>query len=60
MVVNPSGQIVAQAGVAEETIVHAEIDRAEVYDVRRKYFMFRDRRPDTYGAITAATEDIAG
>ena len=58
LVVNPSGQIIAQAGVTEETIVYAEIDRAEVYDVRRKYFMFRDRRPDAYGAITAATEDI--
>ena len=58
LVVNPAGEIIAQAGVTEETIVYAEIDRAEVYDARRKYFMFRDRRPDAYGAITAATEDL--
>ena len=58
LVVNPAGQIIAQAGVTEETIVYAEIDRDEVYDARRKYFFFRDRRPDAYGAITAATEDL--
>ena len=58
MVVDPTGRIVEQAGVEEETVLYAALDRARVYDVRRQYFMFRDRRPDAYGAITAATEDI--
>ena len=58
LVVDPSGHIIEQAGVEEETILYADLDRAEVYDVRRKYFVFRDRRPDAYGVIATATEDI--
>jgi len=31
-------------------------DRAEVIDARRKFPLFRDRRPDSYTAITSTTE----
>lgn len=58
VVADPSGHIVAQPGVADETIGHATLDIKQVYDVRCRYFMFRDRRPDVYAAITSATEDI--
>jgi len=60
LIADPSGKIVAQASATEETIVYADLDLQEVSDVRNRYFMFRDRRPDTYGVITTATEDIAG
>ena len=34
------------------------LDLAEVEDTRRKYFMFRDRRPDAYEVLTMASEDV--
>jgi N-carbamoylputrescine amidase len=60
LIANPSGQIIAQANASEETIVYGDLDLKEVNDIRNQYFMFRDRRPDTYGIITTTTEDISG
>ena len=52
MIADPNGDIIAQAG-GEETIVVAELDRGLVDRVRDRNGMFRDRRPEAYGAITA-------
>ena len=60
LIADPNGKIVAQADATEETIIYADLDLQEVHDVRNRYFMFRDRRPDTYGIITTTTEDISG
>jgi N-carbamoylputrescine amidase len=56
MVVSPRGEILARAGTdADETLV-VELDRAEVDAARRRYPMLRDRRPDTYAAVSMLDE----
>ena len=58
MIVDPLGQVVAEAGDAEDKIISATIDREAVFQARRMRPMLRDRRPDLYMPITTATEDI--
>ena len=58
IIVDPEGGIVAEAEAAGETIVYADLELGRVNEIRNRYFMLRDRRPDAYEAITAATEDI--
>ena len=58
MVIDPLGKIVAKASDCNEEIVIAEFDRQQVVDARRRFPLFRDRRPDAYGAITHITEDL--
>jgi predicted amidohydrolase len=48
----------SQASPAEEQLLTVEIDRAQVIDARRKFPLFRDRRPDSYTAITSPTESL--
>lgn len=57
MIVDPMGNVVTEAGEAEETI-SASLDLGAVTTTRQRYPMFRDRRPELYGPICAATEDI--
>jgi hypothetical protein len=52
----PSGKIIRQATTAEEQILTVEIDRSHVVEARRRFPLFRDRRPDSYTAITSLTE----
>src|SRR5262245_32185484 len=56
MVIDPRGKIMSQASPVEEQLLTVEIDRAEVIDARRKFPLFRDRRPDSYTAITNTTD----
>ena len=58
VIVDPLGQVVAEAGRVDSGIVSGDIDRNEVEGARKRYFMFRDRRPDAYGIISTSTEDI--
>ena len=58
MLIDPLGKIVAKASDANEEIVYAECSRKQVIEARRRFPLFRDRRPDAYGAITHATEDL--
>ena len=57
MIVDPMGKVVTEAGEDEETI-SASLDLRAVTTTRQRYPMFRDRRPELYGPICAATEDI--
>ena len=50
---NPRGQIVAQASRDKDEIVMADIDFDMIREVRNTWQFYRDRRPETYGAITA-------
>ncbi len=50
---NPRGQIVAQACRDKDEIVVADLDLDLIREVRNLWQFFRDRRPETYGAITA-------
>ena len=59
IIVDPEGGIVAEAEAAGETIVYGDLELDRVNEVRTRYFMLRDRRPDAYHVITTATEDIS-
>lgn len=50
-VADPSGRIVAQAGIAEEALVTAVIDPRVVETQRRHWPFLRDRRIDAYGDL---------
>lgn len=47
-IVNPYGQIIAKASIADEEIVYHDIDYKAVEDFRRIWPFFRDRRIDAY------------
>lgn len=59
LIVDPLGEVVAEAGADRDEIITAELDRDAVFEARRRYPMFRDRRPDLYKPICTATEDVS-
>jgi len=60
MVVDPLGEIIAKASDVNEEIVLAAFDREQVIQARRRFPLFRDRRPDAYGSICRPTEELTG
>jgi beta-ureidopropionase len=50
---NPRGQLIATASRDKDEIVVADIDFDMIREVRNTWQFYRDRRPETYGAITA-------
>lgn len=60
MVIDPVGEIIAKASGVEEQVLVASFDREQVIQARRRFPLFRDRRPDAYGAISRPTEDLHG
>lgn len=52
------GAKVAEAGEEDEAVLLAQFDLAELAEQRDNWFVFRDRRPDLYGALT--TYDAIG
>jgi len=50
--VNPLGEIFAIASDHEDQLLVADLDLDMIETVRSKWQFFRDRRPETYGAIT--------
>ena len=50
---NPRGQIVAQASRGEDAVVVADLDLDMIREVRNVWQFYRDRRPESYGSITA-------
>ena len=49
--VDPRGQIVAQASATDDELVVADLDMDMVREVRDIWQFFRDRRPESYGAL---------
>ncbi len=49
---DPFGQVIAEAPHDREDILIGEVDPARIEDVRRNWPFLRDRRIDSYGAIT--------
>jgi N-carbamoylputrescine amidase len=47
------GKKVAEAGEEGEAVLLAQFDLAELAAQRDSWFVFRDRRPDLYGALTS-------
>jgi beta-ureidopropionase len=48
---NPRGQIIAQGSRDQDELVVAELDLEQIAEVRRVWQFYRDRRPDSYGAL---------
>ena len=51
-IAGPQGNIMAEAGRAEETVLVAEFDLDQLETQRIEWGIFRDRRPDLYKIIT--------
>ncbi|MBL4740490.1 MAG: acyltransferase [Sneathiella sp.] len=47
-VVNPKGQIIAQASDTKDELVVADMDMDMIREIRNNWQFFRDRRPETY------------
>ena len=50
---NPKGQIIAQGSRDRDEVIAADLDLDEIAEVRTTWQFYRDRRPDTYGELTA-------
>ena len=50
-IADPMGAVVAQAGESEDKVLLAEFDLAANAALRDNWFVFRDRRPELYGAL---------
>jgi len=50
---DPRGQFVAQASRDKTELITAELDFDKIREVRNTWQFFRDRRPETYGALVA-------
>ena len=51
VILDPTGEIIAQAGADEEVLI-AACDLDAIVERRRAWQFYRDRRPDTYGVLT--------
>ena len=51
-VCDPFGTVLAEASVAKEEILFAEVNVSRVEEVRRNWPFLRDRRVDAYGGLT--------
>ncbi|HEY9840831.1 MAG: nitrilase-related carbon-nitrogen hydrolase [Candidatus Sericytochromatia bacterium] len=51
--VNPRGQIIAEASRDKDELLVTDLDMDMIKEVRDLWQFYRDRRPETYGAITA-------
>jgi N-carbamoylputrescine amidase len=58
LIIAPQGRILHQASGTEEQILSAEIDRDQVVEARRRFPLWRDRRPDAYGIIAQPMERL--
>ncbi len=50
---NPKGQIIIQGSRDRDEVIVANLDLDEIAEVRNTWQFYRDRRPDTYGELTA-------
>jgi N-carbamoylputrescine amidase len=51
ILVNPQGQIVAEASETEDEVMVTEFDPAEAYEAQQAWGFFRDRRPEMYARL---------
>jgi N-carbamoylputrescine amidase len=50
---SPRGKLLAEASRDRDEVVVADLDLAQIEEVRNVWQFYRDRRPETYGALTA-------
>ncbi len=53
---SPRGKIIAQASRDKDELVVADLNLDEIQEVRNVWQFFRDRRPETYSAITSVDQ----
>ena len=58
MIISPTGQVLTQASRSDEQVISYNIELEEVVRARRKFPLFRDRRPEFYREIAAPMEDL--
>jgi len=51
-IADATGAKVAEADETSETVITAKFDLERTAELRNNWFVFRDRRPDLYGALT--------
>ena len=51
-IADPTGAKLAEAGETGEAVLTAQFDLAALAEQRDNWFVFRDRRPELYGALT--------
>jgi N-carbamoylputrescine amidase len=56
---NPRGKIIAQASRNKDEVLVADLDLDMIQEVRKVWQFYRDRRPETYGALTTQTGQTA-
>jgi N-carbamoylputrescine amidase len=49
---DPTGEVVARAARDREEVLTATFDLDAARDLRRSWGLFRDRRPELYGALS--------
>jgi predicted amidohydrolase len=59
IVVDPLGDVLAEASDVDETFVAASLNRDAIYAARRALPMWRDRRPDLYRPIATEMDAVA-
>jgi N-carbamoylputrescine amidase len=52
-VCNPRGELLCEASEDRDELVTTDMDMDQVREVRNLWQFFRDRRPETYGSLTA-------
>jgi N-carbamoylputrescine amidase len=52
-IADPTGAKVAEAGEEGEAVITAKFDLERIKELRNNWFVFRDRRPELYGALTS-------
>jgi N-carbamoylputrescine amidase len=59
-ITDATGQLLARAGRDEETVILATIDLDAAATLRRGWGLFRDRRPEMYGALATLDGRLSG
>ena len=52
-IADAQGAKLAEAGEEDEAVLLAELDLAQAAELRDNWFVFRDRRPELYSALTS-------
>lgn len=58
-IAGPTGELVVEANRTDETVLTATFDLDVVCNLRAQWGLFRDRRPDLYGALSTLDGNVA-
>jgi N-carbamoylputrescine amidase len=57
LIISPYGEIIKKCGGDKDEIITASLDQKQVYEARRRWPTFRDRRPEIYSDLVKFEED---